>query len=529
MKDQMQAYLDAYNAGDLEKAQKLLEKSDLKKDKKSELLWHLEKGTLALTQNDEDTAIVELQAAIDLIDKLFTTKLSSKAASLLINDASDEFYGSSYERSYAYYFLAKAYYSRYLKKQNKLDLQGARGTILAWDSYFSELQRSASYKTLYHTDLMLKVFGGQIHEVSDIRNDKQISLQLYKDSLNILEREGGIFALFNKKNIQYIEAYEKAIKEGVAPSEKLYEKTNAYDDLKSYLHYKILVLTKEIRGFDFALQKKTLNASSEVISRVETQKPNVVLVLEEGLIPAKVGRPFNFGIKGAMNSVDNSGAKKFIATVGVEFITQFAMNKLGMMPTQTTNPGSFIFAHDMTKLAVQEAAIEFELPMIANVPPVQRLQLYVLNEKNEVVSKASLPVISENGDIARVVLEEDVVARYTKTGTRIAIKHILAIIAALEVYQGINKTSQNEFIAKTAAMATYVGASKGIAAMEKADTRYWSTLPQALRMTELSLSPGKYKVGIASFSGTTSPNGPEKMIGEIQVSTQNKTIFMMKF
>lgn len=529
MKGQMQKYLEAYSSGDLTKAQKLLEGSDLKKEKKSVLLWHLERGTLASAQGDEDTAISEFQVAIDLIDRLYTTKLSSKAASLLINDASDEFYGSSYERSYAYYFLAKAYYSRYLKKQNKLDLQGARGTILAWDSYFSELQRSASYKTLYHTDLMLKVFGGQIHEVSDIRNDKQISLQLYKDAFKILEAEGGIFSLFNKKNTEYIKEYEDSIKDNKLPDGKLYERTQAYDDLKAFLQYKILALTKEIRGSDYAAQKKLLAPSAEVLAEVETQKANVVLVLEEGVVPAKLGKPFNFGIKGAVNAVDNPAAKTFIATVGVDFLALFAMDKLGMVPTQTTSPGSFIFAHSMTKLAVTEAAIEFELPMIENVPLVQRLELFVMDEKNSVISKKPLPVISENGDIARVVLEEDVLARYTKTGTRIAVKHIAAIIAAIQVYQGLEKSGQGGFIAKTAAMATYLGAAKGIAAMERADTRHWTTLPQALRMAELSLPPGKYKIGIGHYAADKAPTEASKILGDIEVKSSGKTIQTLRY
>ncbi len=101
------------------KANALLEKSTLNKDKKSELLCHLEKGTLDLAEKNEDAAIKRFERALELIDQLFTAKLSSKAASLLINDASDEFYGASYERSYAHYYLSKSYYFRYLKSGKK--------------------------------------------------------------------------------------------------------------------------------------------------------------------------------------------------------------------------------------------------------------------------------------------------------------------------------------------------------------------------------------------------------------------------
>lgn len=527
MKDQLKEYRNAYASRDYIKAAKLLEKSKLKKSPKSALLWHMEKGSISLAQGDEDAAISHFQTALDLIDKLYTTKVSSKAASLFINDPSDDFYGASYERSYVHYFLSKSYYSRYLKKGNKLDLQGARGTILAWDTYFTDLQRSASSKTLYSTDLMLKVFGGEIHEVSEIRNDKQISLQLYKDALNILQGPGGIFSIFNSKNIDYIKAFEK---EGKAPSSKLYVTTPAYDDLKDFLHYKILSLTKEIRGSDFKAQVKTLKPK-EAVSKQVTQGPgNVVLVLEEGLIPEKTGKPFNFGIKGAIKSVDNSGAQAFIATVGTELVTAFAMNKLGMIPERTASPGSFIFAHDVTRLAVQEAAIEFELPMIENVPLVQRLHMFILDDKGVVVQNGPLPVVSENGDIARIVLEEDVLARYVKTGTRVAIKHLVAIVAAMKVYQSLKKgNNDGDFLAKTAALATYVGAAKGIAALEKADTRHWTTIPQALRMTEVKLPPGNYQLAIAHYAGEKAPEAPVKILGPFQVKNSSKEIFNFKF
>jgi len=527
MKDQLKEYRNAYASQDYVKAAKLLEKSKLKKSPKSALLWHMEKGSVSLAQGQEDAAITHFQTALDLIDKLYTTKVSSKAASLLINDPSDDFYGASYERSYVHYFLSKSYYSRYLKTGNKLDLQGARGTILAWDTYFTELQRSASSKTLYSTDLMLKVFGGEIHEVSEIRNDKQISLQLYKDALNILHGPGGIFSIFNSKNVDYIKAFEK---EGKTPSSKLYVSTPAYDDLKDFLHFKILSLTKEIRGSDFNAQVKTLKPKEAVSKQASAGPGNVVLVLEEGLIPEKTGKPFNFGIKGAIKSVDNSGAQAFIATVGTEIVTAFAMNKLGMIPERTASPGSFIFAHDVTRLAVQEAAIEFELPMIENVPLVQRLQMFILDDKGVVIQKGPLPVVSENGDIARIVLEEDVLARYVKTGTRVAIKHLVAIVAAMKVYQSLKQgNNDGDFLAKTAAMATYVGAAKGIASLEKADTRHWTTIPQALRVTEVKLPPGNYQLAIAHYVGENAPEAPTKILGPFQVKNSSKEIFNFKF
>ncbi len=522
MKDQMRAYREAYASGDYAAAAELLNKSVLKKDKKSILLWHLEQGTLLLSQGNESGSIKEFITAVELIDQLYTKKLSVKAATLLINDASDVFYGASYERSYAHYFLSKAYYARYLKTKEKLDLQGARGTILAWDSYFQELQRSADIKTIYQTDLMLKVFGGQIHEVSDIRNDKQISPQLYKDALNILESMGGAFSVFNSKSLEYIKEYEGALSEGKKPAAKAYEKTTAFSQFRDFLHYKILSLTQEIRGNELVSLQKSLKPSADVLKKLN-QKSNVVIMLEEGLIPQKVGKPFNFGLRGAVDSVDSPGAKAFIASVGSEVLTAFAMNKLGMAPSATGGNGDFIFGYHATKLAVQEAAISFELPMIESSSKLKDYVLTVMDEKGNVIKTETLAIITENGDIARVVLEEDVVSRYVKTGTRLAVKHLLAIVASMQVYNNLKKNG--ELIAKTAAMATYVASSKGIAAFEKADIRHWTTLPQAFRMSEFHLPTGKYKVGISLVGGAPTE---VKTLGDIQVNDSGKVIHTFK-
>jgi hypothetical protein len=224
-----------------------------------------------------------------------------------------------------------------------------------------------------------------------------------------------------------------------------------------------------------------------------------------------------------VDSVDSPGAKAFIASVGSEVLTAFAMNKLGMAPSATGGNGDFIFGYHATKLAVQEAAISFELPMIESSSKLKDYVLTVMDEKGNVIKTEPLAIITENGDIARVVLEEDVVSRYVKTGTRVAVKHLLAIVASMQVYNNLKKNG--ELIAKTAAMATYVASSKGIAAFEKADIRHWTTLPQAFRMSEFHLPTGKYKVGISLVGGAPTE---VKTLGDIQVNDSGKVIHTFK-
>jgi hypothetical protein len=78
-------------------------------------------------------------------------------------------------------------------------------------------------------------------------------------------------------------------------------------------------------------------------------------------------------------------------------------------------------------------------------------------------------------------------------------------------------------------MATYIGAAKGIKAMEKADTRHWTTRPQALRLLELTLKPGTYQIGVSSYAGTTAPKEATKILGNVIVPKSGKTIHTLKF
>ena len=371
---------------------------------------------------------------------------------------------------------------------------------------------------------MLKIFGAEVHEVSQIRTDKQIALQLYKDALIILESMGGAFAVFNSSSGDYIRDYEKALSEEAKPSSKAYVKTAAHQDLKNFLHYKILAVTREIRNADFSVQVKALKPTPEVLKKVNEPKGNVVVLLEEGLIPQKVGKPFNFGLRGAVDSVESPAAKAFIGTVGSVLLTSFAMNSLGMKPASFQDTGSFVFATNATQVGVNEAAVAFELPMIEKSPKLKDYELIILDEKGNVLKKEPLAIISENGEIAKLVLEEDVVSRYVKTGTRVAVRHILAIVAAMQVHNNLKKNGA--FIAGAAAMATYVGASKGIAALEKADTRHWTTLPQAFRMMEINLAPGKYQVAVAPKRSV--PSDKMKILGNIQVVESVKVIHTFK-
>lgn len=518
LKEQMLDYRKSLEARDFSKAENILEKSVLKTDVQSKLLWHLEKGSINLVQKNFDEAIRHFQTSLDLIDEFYTKRISIILVSALLDDERDNFEGAGYERSLAHYYLARSYYERYLVTKNRNDLFSARAAILAWDSYFQEVAR-AGVKTIYRSDLLSKVFGAQIHEQIATRNDMQIALQLYKDALKMAENIGGIYQYFNTDYQEFIKSLESG------KGKKNFSKTQGFNDLEDFLKYKILSLTYEVRRYEFDKLVKELKADKDIVNRAK-KAPNVSIILEEGFIAKKVGKKFNFGLQGVIDKVDDPKTKDAIKKHGAPMIGAFAMNILGLTPKNTNTAGSVIFAHQMTTLAVTQMAIQFEVAMMEETSPLARLGLYVLDEKGKVVEIKPLALITQTSDLAKTILEEEALFQYTRRGTRVALKHLTAIAASYVLYNQL-KTPENDFIARSVALGSYVASAKLISRLEEADTRQWISLPEGIRLQEFHLRPGKYLLGLGIYDGKKWSESPSKTLGEIEVS-EDKELFTFR-
>ncbi|MBF0208560.1 MAG: hypothetical protein HQK53_16920, partial [Oligoflexia bacterium] len=122
----------------------------------------------------------------------------------------------------------------------------------------------------------------------------------------------------------------------------------------------------------------------------------------------------------------------------------------------------------------------------------------------ELIKSVPLALLQPLGDIAEEAVSEDAAARYLKTGVRVGLKHIGAILAAYATYKAI--VNKSDFFAKSAALLQYTGSTKLIALTEKADTRYWSTLPKDIRMGQTFIPSGEYEIK-AKFSEATGGAG----------------------
>ena len=181
----------------------------------------------------------------------------------------------------------------------------------------------------------------------------------------------------------------------------------------------------------------------------------------------------------------------------MDVITAFANSKLGLSSgAKGFTPGKYVFASAVTSVAVSEAAIEFEIPTVEEFTSPEPYEIVVLDVEGKEVQRSKLPLIGSVSDIATQVIREEASSRTAKSAVRVGLKYLTAIVGAVVVYSNMNNAdlAGDNFIAQAAAMATFLAASKAIAATERADTRNWMTLPGAIYSIDMNLPEGSYQL-----------------------------------
>jgi hypothetical protein len=525
-REALRAYREAFALGEFDKAQELLKKAELEKEPRSKLLLLMERGRLRYAEKKFKEAAADFTAAIELTDAQYTKSVTRESSKWIINDASGEFFGAPYERSWLYYHQALAYFRLYQEgnlaaEEARRALFSARAALLAWDSFFQDWQRSTDGKTLYRHDLTAKLIAAEVHEATGVRADLQIALQLYKDGWKILTTLVPAYDAFNSEAGVYAGLLEKALNddgEFKVPS-KHRTHTAIATTTRHFILGKIKDLTQRLRPAELAELPKQLGVTTEELKSQEKTAGTVAFVLEEGVLPPKTAESINLGIKGLAALSKDAKTSAEIARVGSEVLAAFAVNMLDMGPRKVSEVGRFTATHNLMTVAAHEAAIEFEIPLIPKGAIPQALWLVARDDKGKEVARAPWNVVTNLEDVARQNLEEESSQRILRTGVRVAMKHITAILASMALYKSLNKDGKNDLIAKYAAVGAYIAATKGIAYSERADVRAWLTLPRTLRLVEMELKPGKYQVELAKLSEQNTL-ATVKALGEVTVKSQ---------
>lgn len=514
------ALRDQYAQGNFDKALETVNNEKMASEPEMKLLYLMEKSNILNTKGDYYQASIGLEKAIEQARQLYTEKISKMAASSVANENFKDFYGEKFERSYLYFLNSLNYFQLYQRgsreaytikdgetekalpeevlkdNEKRLALSAARANILAWDSFLTNLKNDNFGKKVFKNDMLAKVFGGFIHEAMNSTQDDQIALQLYKDAKEALFKNYNIYSSFNAKFKDFQGSYDSFSSMSANDINSYIAATEWSAKLGSFLDEKISALAKK-------------------------KKSNLKIVIQEGMIAGKEPFVVNIGLKGAVDAVDDPAAKAVIKTVGSYALTVFAADKLGLVSNKNDVSTNYLGVH-VANIAANEAGIEFEVPVVKERPLERDIMIEVMNKKGEVIQSKMVTMVSPLSDIAHESVKEEAIRRYVKTGVRVAAKHLVAIVGAWQTYNLMGGNG-NSFIAKTAALAGYLGASKLIAMSEQADTRYWSTISHSVHLTDLALPKGEYALKLKVKKHGTDALEKEIVLPAIKIDNEKET------
>lgn len=544
-------YRDLIKAGKVKEAIQFVEENEFFNDENNALLKNLELGMGHHLSGNYYQSTKYLDKAKEIHQKLFTVSLSKKAGTLVTNENFDIYYGYTYERSLIHFYLSlnhflsyqKGYYEAYTVKdkdgnkkevpkkelsvtEKQRELQGARAELLGWDTYLKDQANQKKGRSVFKVDLLAKTYGGFIHEAIGTSQDLQIALRLYKDAKLFLFRNYNAYSTFNKSNKMFRKDYKKLPKMKEEDVKKKYVKqTQFQEELKDFLDFKILKLTKKVDGRNYKKMVKRHKPTKKVLDRLKNEKSdsNVGVVYMHGFIPSKVPSKQYYGFGAVLNDPKASGAAKAAAAIGAVAISLFAAQTLGLMPPpRRYTPIGAEFGYQTARLTGEHAAIAFELPRIKPRPVKKTSNVVFTKGDGSNGIALDVPVINPMGDIAHEAIVEDSSSKYKKLGSRLVLKHLTAIMASYATYKALKNSGKAGFLAKQAAVLQYLAASKGIEASEKADVRYWSTLPSTIRFADIALPEGDYQATLKEFDGKNLTKSLP--MGGIQASAGKKII-----
>ena len=543
---------NAFEKKDFSTASYLLDQSSLKKDKKNRLLYLMERGNILYYQGNYKDASDIYMEANQLVDKLYTKSIREKLVSSILNDTGQTFYGSVFERSLLYYYQAMSFYKLHLsgeyqrevkqddgkiltetikltKAQRKKLKNNVRNSLMAWDSFFSDIKRMKGVKTFLKDDLVSKTIAAKLHYYLNTRRDKEIALQLYKDAKEILVRVGPAYKTFNKDFKKYNLDLRK-VYDGDLSKKKLKSKnlTNTYQNTIDYIDYRILKITKEIRKSKFKRTVKFLKPRKEILSLVKKEKTtNVSVLLEVGHINQLQGKDYSLNLRSALKNVESPTSKALIEGIGIPILTAFAMGPLGLGYVSHHGNVSIYSSHRVGTTIMKEVGIEFEMPYVEESNDHDHFEIHVYQE-DKLIEKKSLALLSSLSDTAFINSQEMIENSFKSRSIRVGVKYAVAIAAAYGTYKKVQE-SAGELFAKPAAITQFLVSSKAIKESEKADARHWSLLPSSLMSLDMRLKPGNYRLELVELKALKKDQSgviTRKLnLGDIVVESKKKSLF----
>jgi hypothetical protein len=452
--------------GNFSSAKETLEKSDIKLEQRNKFLYYLEKGQLSFLEENYLEASVLWEKARELLKSYYRKKLTDKVLAGIANSNYEDFHGEVFEQHQFFFHLSLAYLRiSQLKntpsREKVRTLMQARAVLLDWDSFIKSLE-SNGVKAFYRESFLARFYASLLHEVIGSREDLQIAFQLMKDAKNLMEF----------KNFQVLG-----------------------DHIKQMLGESLVRLAKKL-----GRKKETrLFSSSYKINLEKIDMYPVILIIDRGQIAEKEAIIVPFGLQQALDC-NSKAAGTNLLNIGMTVLSGFSNGVLGLgYERERYQNSTYIrYLYNISSTALElEMPVRAEKGMVSNTP----LNLVIDDNENRSGPKTITPdFFFSISELSKAAIDNDFEDIYFRTGMRSSMKYLTAIIGSYKLYQSMtqkqknNQTFEVNGFASLAASASFALAVAGIKASEKADIRYWSTLPDHLLIKELTLGLGNYSI-----------------------------------
>lgn len=501
---------DHFARGEFTAAEKEILSPEVISESNNRLLTLLELGAIAHYQEQFEKSNEYLYKAKLLARRLYTTSIRKTIASGLINDNASDYTGMDYEISMLHYFMAlnflflsqsdvipswsmlelrdgdtvvfpaKTVSERSLSNKDKVDFLGkARAELLDWNAYLQQVRNDNRGKPFYKDDLLNKVFAAYVHREVGSSRDNNIASVLYNDAEDVLVKAYSAYPTFNSQYQDFVENYPRFSRLGVNTVRTQFMQTTPFFD-------------------------QTMALIREGEKNLQTPSRNTIqYIVEFGMIPKRTEKRYVIGLSTIMNEVKDPALRRSLEELSAHLILQLAP-EFGLTVVGAAVVGGAVGSRDGQPQYLSQAVdsvlgFEFYLPHIEPSPTNTSIQLKFVSKKDGSETTIPVGILSPLNDIAELNVERRAAAVATKTGIRVGLKYLAALVPAIYTYQRIDG---GKFLKILAASTVWAAGKKIVDSSEQADIRAWNLLPKWIGSVEASLSPGEYNViALAQTSG----------------------------
>lgn len=457
----------------------------------------MELSSIQFYQKKHIESLETLKEAQSLADSLYTKSIRQLILSSFLGEEYKSFYGKIFERSalfhlqilnlFSLYSGNEYYATKTLSNKNNPSapnevvqektvvpeserinyLMQARSVVLAWDSFYETLQKDSS-KSFFSQDYYQQLLGAHIHEEIGSKEDLNIALILYENTLKSFERLISLYPSFNLN-------YELAVKSYLEQSGKTnVQLTDSAIKLKEFIKYKVLSLTKKISRHRLKRKIKLYRPSKETLIKLDDGKEYVSLFVLNKVVEPIKEKVISYNLNRVLNRIEDKNVRNLVEIIGISTLTYFTLGTLGL-PVYAYSSDGYSRSYVYTDISagnelIKNIGIDVVVPFRDSSYKYPNIQL--LENSN---AKEKFTILNSYSEKAQLATQEFANRYYSVLGPKVALKYLVAIVGAYTTYNTLKK-SENPF-ASIIALSQYYASTKIISNTHSVDTRSWVGIP----------------------------------------------------